>query len=81
MNLLVRHHNVKQFTNIFLAYYYRKLIHLPTRVSGNSSSILDNIYTNHPLHEENGVIMTDITDHYSIFTVCEDPEPIIIRKF
>ena len=25
--------------------------------------------------------MTDITDHYSIFTVCEDPEPIINRKF
>ena len=71
----------QQFTSIFLAHYYRKLIHLPTRVSGNSSIILDNIYTNHPLHEENGVIMTDITDHYSIFTVCEDPEPIINRKF
>ena len=71
----------QQFTNIFLAQYYRKLIHLPTRVSGNSSSILDNIYTNHPIHEENGVILIDITDHYSIFTVCEDPEPIINRKF
>ena len=62
----------QQFTNIFLAHYYRKLIHLPTRVSGNSRSILDNIYTNHPLSEENGVNMTDITDHYLIFTVCED---------
>ena len=71
----------QQFTNIFLAHYYRKLIHLPTRVSGNSRSILDNIYTNHPLSEENGVIMTDITDHYSIFTVCEDPEPIIDTTF
>ena len=71
----------QQFTNIFLAHYYRKLIHLPTRVSGNSGSIIDNIYTNHLLHEENGVIMTDITDHYSIFTVCEAPEPIIDRKF
>ena len=68
----------QQFTNIFLAHYYRKFIHLPTRVSGNSRSILDNIYTNHPLSEENGVIMTD---HYSIFTVCEDPEPIIDTKF
>ena len=25
--------------------------------------------------------MTDITDHYSIFTVCEDPEPITDTKF
>ena len=70
----------QQFTNIFLAHYYRKLIYLPTRVSGNSRSILDNIYTNHPLSEENGVIMTYITDHYSIFIVCEDPEPIIDKK-
>ena len=38
-------------------------------------------YTNHPLHDENGVIITDITDHYSIFTVCEDPEPITDRRF
>ena len=62
----------QQFTNIFLAHYYRKLI---------SSSILDNIYTNYLLHEEIGVIMTDITDHYSIFTVCEDPEQIVNRNF
>ena len=68
----------QQFTNIFLAHYYRKLIHLPTHVSGNSGSILDNIYTNHPLHDKNKVI---ITDHYSIFTVCKDPEPIVDRKF
>ena len=65
----------QQFTNIFLAHYYRKLIHL------QDGSIIDNIYTNHPLHDENGVIITDITDHYSIFTVCEDPEPITDTKF
>ena len=71
----------QQFTQMFLAHYYRKLIHLPTRVSENSRSILDNIYTNHPLHDENGFIITDSTDHYSIFTVCEDPEPILDRRF
>ena len=75
MNLLERQNNVNN-----LLTYYRKLIHPPTRVSGYSSSILDNIYTNQALHEENGVIMTDITDHYSIFIVCEDPEPIINRN-
>ena len=71
----------QQFTNVCLAHFYRKFIHLPSRVSGNSSSILDNIYKNHPLHDENGVFMTDITYHYTIFTVYEDPEPIIDRKF
>ena len=71
----------QQFNNIFLAHCYKKLIHLPTRVSGNSRSILDNIYTNYPLHDENRVIITDITDHYSIFTVCEHPEPIIDTNY
>ena len=28
-----------------------------------------------------GVIITDITDHYSIFTVCEDSGPIIDRNY
>ena len=58
----------------------KKLIHQPTRVSGNSSCMLDNIHTNLLLHEENEVPMTDITDHYSIFTIGEDPEPGINRK-
>ena len=65
MNLLVRHHIVNNSTNIFLARYYRKLIHLPTRISGNSRSILDNIYTNHPLHDENGVMLL-LSTHSSL---------------
>ena len=42
----------------------------------NSSTLLDNVYTNCPINESSGVIKTDITDHYSIFTVRDHLEPI-----
>ena len=35
----------------------------------NSSTLLDNVYTNCPIKESSGVIKADITDHYSIFIV------------
>ena len=70
----------QQFFNVFLSHYYKKLINIPTRVAGNSQSLLDNLYTNDPLSDKSGVLMTDITDHYSIFTNSKDPEPIVTKK-
>ena len=42
----------------------------------NSFTLLDNVYTNCPITESSGVLKTDITDHYSIFTVRDHLEPI-----
>ena len=64
------------FINLFSAHYYRKLIDVPTRVVENSFTLLDNVYTNCPITESSGVLKTDITDHYSIFTVRDHLEPI-----
>ena len=38
----------QEFSNIFSSHYYHKLIKLPTRERKNSSTLLDNIYTNIP---------------------------------
>ena len=38
----------QEFYNIFPSHYYHKLINLPTRERKNSSTLLDNIYTNIP---------------------------------
>ena len=64
------------FINLFSAHYHRKLIDVPTRVVENSFTLLDNVYTNCPITESSGVLKTDITDHYSIFTVRDHLEPI-----
>ena len=66
------------FSNIFQSYYYQKLIiDKPTRVTENSATLLDNIYTNMPdlfNRNESGILLTRITDHYPIFTVRSESE-------
>ena len=37
---------VNDFHNMFLSHYFYPMINKPTRVLGNRSSIIDNIYTN-----------------------------------
>ena len=39
---------IQDFFDIFSAFYYHKLINLPTRERTQSSTLLDNIYTNIP---------------------------------
>ena len=39
---------IHDFSNIFSTYYYQKLINIPTRERKQSSTLLDNVYTNIP---------------------------------
>ena len=48
------------------------LITRPTRVPANSATLIDNIFTNHfdsSLQSTEGILVTDITDHYPIFHI------------
>ena len=60
-----------EFSNLFLSYFFQPLIDKPTRVVNDSISLLDNIYTNVTHSGDictSGVMKTDFSDHYSIFT-------------
>ena len=60
-----------EFGNLFLSYFFHPLIDKPTRVVNDSTSLLDNIYTNITHSGDiciSGVMKTDFSDHYSIFT-------------
>ena len=47
---------------------YYPLIDVSTRVTDNSSTIIDHIITNdHPHNILSGVIKTDLTEHYPFF--------------
>ena len=71
----------QQFINMFLSHYYLKLINIPTRITQNNASLLDNIYATDPQIGNNGVLTSDISDHYSIFTIRQDVEPKILDKY
>ena len=62
--------HMHDFSNKLSTYYYHKLINLPTRERKQSSSLLDNIYTNIRDCYDNGSsgILRFLTqsDHYPI---------------
>ena len=61
-----------EFGNLLSSFSYQQLIDKPTRFSRTQSTLIDNIYTNYPLDSEvctSGIICSDITDHFPIFTM------------
>ena len=62
---------MQEFSNIFFSFYYHKLINLPTGERNQSSTLLDNIYTNIPDCYDTGTsgILKFLTqsDRYPIF--------------
>ena len=60
--------NYKKFYELMFSYGFLPNILLPTRVQGDSATIVDNIFTNNTrLAFISGNILTDISDHYSQF--------------
>ena len=51
------------FINMFLSHYCLKLINIPTRITQNNASLLDNIYATDSQIGNNGVLTSDISDH------------------
>ena len=68
----------QEFSSIFSLYYCHKLINLPTREKNNSSTLIDNIYTNIPdcYSTCNSGVLKFLTqsDHYPIFTMRKGSE-------
>ena len=73
------------FINLMSTYSYRKLINVPTRVVGSSSTLIDNIYSNFPNVYESGEsgVLCGIrsTDHMPIFTIRSIPYIIKGEKY
>ena len=62
---------VSDFHNMFLSHYFHSLINKPTRIHGNKSSTIDNIYTNISDISPSlrGILKTTFSDHCSIFCI------------
>ena len=52
------------------------LIDRPTRISNQSFSLIDNIFTNVTNYNiTSGILINDITDHLPVFAICTYPNP------
>ena len=59
----------KSYLNVISSHNFQQVIQIPTRVTNNSSSLLDHISTN--IHsskiKNSGIIESSITDHFPVF--------------
>ena len=63
---------------------YVPTITMPRRVTHQSATLIDNIFTNKPTHEDlTGIIITDISDHFAMFHIgnFNKRPPINIPKY
>ena len=64
--------NYKTFYELMSSYGYLPQILQPTRIQGDSATIIDNIFTNTcNMKIQSGNIITDFSDHYSQFVSTE----------
>ena len=63
------HKPTQEFIDTLLCSGIFSLIDIPTRVASNSSTLIDNIFTNIFTHSSNGVLIDDtVSDHLPIFS-------------
>ena len=69
VNLLESSIQTTSFKNLMYTHCFLPLITAPTRITTTTSSLIDNIFTNNPHQHHNGIIVSDFSDHYFIYTI------------
>ena len=65
----------KRFYELLSSYGLLPFILLPTRIAGNSATIVDNIFTNNTSNNIiSGNVVTDLSDHFSQFISVQRPK-------
>ena len=66
------HQGINEFVNMMSRYAFVPLISRPTRVTADTATLIDNIFTNDFVNFGyllNGVLVSDISDHYPVFHI------------
>ena len=64
------HTKTADFINLMFSYSYAPFINKPTRITEHSSTLIDNIFVNN--YNDNtfqGLLFTDISDHFPVFII------------
>ena len=78
LDLLKRDTNsdIQTFLDLMYSSSFLPLINKPTRVTADSATLIDNIFTNNlSQHHSIGILLADISDHYPIFTYLKELLP------
>ena len=61
------HVQCNDILNALYGYSFRPLIDKPTRITSNTVSLIDNVFTNSVETHQSGLILADLSDHLPIF--------------
>ena len=66
-----KHSLTSEFLEHLYTYFCYPIINTPTRVSNNSATLIDNIFSNSIINNKlfDGILYTDISDHFPIFII------------
>ena len=64
--------NTVKFMNIMNSASLIPVISKPSRITENSATLIDNIFTNQPLHFDSGLFTCDFSDHLPLFLNLKD---------
>ena len=70
------HINTGEFIDLLSTYSFLPLITRPTRVTASTATLIDNIFPNdvdNIVHSDQGILVTDVTDHYPVFHIHRIP--------
>ncbi len=63
--------SVQLFIDTLSSHSFYPLINKPTRITDSSQTLIDNIFTNDFSNHKTGILITDISDHFSVFMVVD----------
>ena len=63
---------INHFLDVFMVNSMFPVIQYPTRVTINSATLIDNIFTNDIENISSGILFVEISDHFPIFCVHDD---------
>ena len=82
-----KHQDSQDFADLMYSNSFLPAITKPTRVTAKSATLIDNIFSTNIIENEhvfNGILYTDITDHFPVFYIdysCSiQPQPRFIRR-
>ena len=74
--------NISDYVDNVYARGFVSVITIPTRITPNSATLIDHIYTNTKNNNiQSGVIVTDVSDHYATFYIDHTQRPEIHEHF
>ena len=69
-----KHNTMDEFISNVFSQGFVPVIAKPTRISHDSATLIDHIYTNNITSpSKSGIITTDIADHFGVFHISETP--------